>query len=275
MKQQASPRSRSRNRGFTLDAKSLSSYWRDTRVGQKDERFANADRLSFILAKKLKCDPHIRAAVLGGARDMRLHCFGESGNAYKAALTLTLADQPWDVAFVDFFNGATRTPEYRTLNVMGEVPVLEDGDIILTQSGVIQDYISSKTGKLGGRSAAERREVLRWMFFDNHKVSGLAGPLRFNMNFLPPEKRNTDVNDFLAMRLASGLKVMETHLAGREWLAGAEITIADLACCGYLYYPEDFTFARRDYPNIDRWLDAIAALPGWKHPYDLMPRALG
>ena len=206
---------------------------------------------------------------------MKLHCFGESGNAYKAALTLTLAEEPWEVAFVDFFKGATRTLEYRALNVMGEVPVLEDGDTILTQSGVIQDYISSKTGKLGGKSAAERREVLRWMFFDNHKVSGVAGPLRFNMNFLPEDKRNADVNGFMAMRLASALKVMDTHLDGRDWLAGDEITIADIACCGYLFYPEAFTFDRKDYPSIDRWLDAIAAQPGWKHPYDMMPRAFG
>ena len=96
---------------------------------------------------------------------MKLHCFGESGNAYKAALTLELSGAEWEPIFVDFFNGATRTPEFRALNVMGEVPVLEDGDLILTQSAVIQDYVSSKTGNLGGRSAAERRDVLRWMFF--------------------------------------------------------------------------------------------------------------
>ena len=206
---------------------------------------------------------------------MKLHCFGESGNAYKAALTLTLAEEQWEPVFVDFFKGATRTPEFRALNVMGEVPVLEDGDLILTQSGVIQDYISSKTGKLGGKSAAERRDVLRWMFFDNHKVSGVAGPLRFNMNFLPEDKRNADVNAFLAMRLASALKIMETQLGESKWLAADDITIADIACCGYLFYTEDFTFDRKDYPNIDRWLDAIAARPGWKHPYDMMPRALG
>lgn len=206
---------------------------------------------------------------------MKLYCFGESGNAYKAALTLTLADVAWTPVFVDFFKGATRAPDYRTLNVMGEVPVMEDGDLVLTQSGVIQDYISSKTGRLGGRSAAERREVLRWMFFDNHKVSGIAGPLRFNMNFLPAEKRAAEVNGFLAMRLASALKVMEAHLQGRDWLAADQITLADIACCGYLFYEEPFSFARSDYPNIDRWLDAIAAQPGWQHPYDMMPRAFG
>ena len=206
---------------------------------------------------------------------MKLHCFGESGNAYKAALTLTLADVSWEPVFVDFFKGASRSPEFRALNVMGEVPVLEDGETVLTQSGVIQDYISSKTGKLGGRSADERREVLRWMFFDNHKVSGVAGPLRFNMNFLPADRRSDEVNGFMAMRLASALKVMDTHLDGRDWLASDQITIADIACCGYLFYTEPFSFDRKDYPNVDRWLDAIAAQPGWKHPYDLMPPALG
>ncbi|MDG1118659.1 MAG: glutathione S-transferase [Flavimaricola sp.] len=202
---------------------------------------------------------------------IRLHCFGESGNAYKAALTLTLAGAEWDPVYVDFFNGATRSPEFRALNIMGEVPVMEDGDLVLTQSGVIQDYVSSKTGKLGGRSAAERRDVLRWMFFDNHKVSGVAGPLRFNMNFLPEDKRSAEVNGFLSMRLTSALKVMDAALAGHDWLTGAEPTIADLACCGYLFYPEPFGFDRKAFSNVDRWLDAIAALPGWKHPYDMMP----
>lgn len=202
---------------------------------------------------------------------MKLHCFGESGNAYKAALTLELSGAEWDPVFVDFFNGATRTAAFRALNIMGEVPVLEDGDLVLTQSGVIQDYVSSKTGMLGGRSAAERRDVLRWMFFDNHKVSGVAGPLRFNRNFLPAQKRNEDINGFLDMRLMSALKILEAQLAQTPYLTGDDLTIADIACCGYLYYPEPYGFDRKDFGAIDAWLDRIAGTPGWKHPYDLMP----
>lgn len=202
---------------------------------------------------------------------MTLHCFGESGNAYKAALTLQLADADWTPQYVDFFNGEGRSDAFLDLNVMGEVPVLEDGDMVLTQSGVIQDYVSSKTGKLGGKSAAERREVLRWMFFDNHKVSGVAGGLRFMMNFMPEDRRNADVIAFQAARLNSALKVVETQLGRTNWLAAADITIADIAVAGYLFYPEPFTFDRKEYPNINRWLDQIAAQPGWKHPYDLMP----
>jgi glutathione S-transferase len=202
---------------------------------------------------------------------IKLHCFGESGNAYKAALTLELSEAEWVPVYVDFFNGETRTDAFRELNVMGEVPVMEDADLVLTQSGVIQDYVSSKTGKLGGRSAAERRDILRWMFFDNHKVSGVAGPLRFLMNFLPEEKRNADVIAFMSARLQGALKIMETQLAETPYLAGDALTIADIACVGYLFYPEPFGFDRNEFPHIDAWMTRIEGTKGWKHPYDLMP----
>lgn len=205
---------------------------------------------------------------------IKLYCFGESGNAYKCALALTMTDLEWEPIFVDFFKGEARSPEFKQINEMGEVPVLIDGDTKLTQSGVILDYISSKTGKLGGRSAAERREVLRWLFWDNHKLSGQNSTTRFLMNFLPPEKRPEGVIPFLQGRLKAAYGILNTHLEGRKWVAGEAVTIADLSCCGYLYYPEPFGFDRADWPNIDRWLDRIAALPGWNPPYDLMQRAL-
>jgi len=202
---------------------------------------------------------------------IQLYCFGESGNAYKAALTLELSGLDWEPVYVDFFNGETRTPEFRELNPMGEVPVMVDGPVMLSQSGVIQDYVSSKSGKLGGTSAAERREVLRWMFWDNHKLSSQAGSTRFMMNFLPEEKRSAEVIAFMQGRLKAAYKTLDTALAGRSWLVGDSMTLADIACCGYLFYPEPFGFERADWPNIDSWLTRISAAPGWKHPYDLMP----
>ncbi len=201
----------------------------------------------------------------------RLHCFGESGNAYKAALTLTLCGIEWEPVWVDFFNGETRTPEFRALNVMGEVPVLETGDAVLTQSGAIMLWAARRTGLLGGGS----EESLRWVLFDAHKMSGQAGTLRFNMNFLAPDKRDPAVIAWLSMRVTSALKVLEARLAEADWLAGEEPTIADVACCGYLYYPEPFGFDRAEWPAIEAWLDRIAALPGWRHPYDLLPRREG
>ena len=202
---------------------------------------------------------------------MKLYCMGESGNCYKVALALTFAGVEWEPVFVDFFNGEARSPAFREINPMGEVPVLVDGDTTLSQSGVILDYISSKSGKLGGKSAAERREILRWMFWDNHKLSSAIGTARFLGNFLPAEKRPPGVIPFIQGRLKAAYTILNTHLAQRTWVAGQAVTIADLSCCGYLYYPEPFGFVRADWPHIDAWLDRISALPGWKHPYDMMP----
>lgn len=201
----------------------------------------------------------------------KLYCFGESGNAYKVALALTLADMEWQPVFVDFFNGETRTAAFRALNEMGEVPVLVDGETTLTQSGVILDYISSKTGKLGGRSAAARRDILRWLFWDNHKLSTQIGTTRFLANFVAEDKRPAGVIPFLQGRLKSAFTVLNDHLAVNRWMVGDAVSIADLSCCGYLFYPEPFGFSRADWPHIDAWLARIAALPGWQAPYDLMP----
>ncbi|MFB9148473.1 glutathione S-transferase family protein [Roseovarius ramblicola] len=202
---------------------------------------------------------------------IKLHCFGESGNAYKAALALELSDLDWEPVFVDFFGGETRGEAFRQLNVMGEVPVLVDGDTTLTQSGVMQMYISEKTGKFGGETPEEAREVMRWMFWDNHKLSSQAGMTRFLINFLPEEKRPAEVIGFMQGRLKAAYTALDAHLAGRDWIVGDAPTNADLSCCGYLFYPEPFGFDRNDWSEIDRWLSNIEGLPGWKHPYALMP----
>ncbi len=202
---------------------------------------------------------------------IKLYCFGESGNAYKAALALELSGLDWEAAYVDFFGGETRTPEYRAHNSMGEVPYMVDGDLTLSQSGVIQDYVVEKSGKLGGKDRTEEREVLRWTLWDNHKLSGVAGPLRFLMNFLPEDKRPKEAIGFLQGRTKAAYMTLNANLEGRDWLVGDAITNADISCCGYLFYTEPFGFERKDYPNIDAWLTRISEQPGWKHPYDLMP----
>ena len=203
---------------------------------------------------------------------MKLYCFGESGHSYKAALALQLAEIDWTPIFVDFFNGETRSDQYRNqVNEMGEAPVLVDGDIKLTQSGVIQNYLYNRTGKHGGKDEAEKLEILRWILWDNHKLSSFAGNTRFLMNFFPKDKRPQPVIDFNLARLKSSYGILENALTDKDFLVGNEISHADMTCCAYLYYPEPFGFERDDWPNIDRWLGNISTTPGWRHPYDLMP----
>ena len=146
--------------------------------------------------------------------EYHLYCFAQSGNAYKAALMLETTGCDWGTRFVDFFNGETRTPEYRRINVMGEVPVLVHGDVSLSQSGVILDYLVEKTGKYGWKDDGERREILRWLLFDNHKLTSYTATYRFLRTFM--KEPNAEVLEFFGGRMKAALAVLAAHLADRD-----------------------------------------------------------
>jgi glutathione S-transferase len=202
--------------------------------------------------------------------EYHLYCFAQSGSAYKAALMLELTDCDWGSRFVDFFNGETRTPEFRRLNVMGEVPVLIHGETTLTQSGVILDYLAQRTGRFGWNDDDERRELLRWMLYDNYKLSSYTGTYRFLRNFA--KDADPAVLEFLRGRMMTAFSVLANQLSDNDWVAFGRPTIADISLCGYLYFQDEIGIDfSQSHPAIQRWLDAIRALDGWQHPYDLMP----
>ena len=201
--------------------------------------------------------------------EYRLYCFAQSGNAYKAALMLNLCGADWEARFVDFFNGETRTPEFRKINEMGEVPVLEHQGMRLSQSGVILDYLAARFEKFGWADEDERREILRWLLWDNHKLTSYIGTLRFLIRFM--KTGETPVTEFLRGRMKSALAILNAHLQGRSFVLGERPTIADLSLCGYLYFADEFGVDWADYPDTGAWLERIKALPGWAHPYELMP----
>jgi glutathione S-transferase len=201
----------------------------------------------------------------------KLHCFGQSGNAYKDALFLQLSGADWQPVFVDFMNGAHRKPEFGQLNEMAQVPVLEHDGKIITQSAVILEYLVEKTGKFGWANDDERREVMRWLFWDNYSFTSIVAPLRFIARFVPEEKRDQNVLGFLQMRLKPALKTLNQRLEGREFVATPDLSIADLSIVGYLYYGEELPFDLSEYPNIVALTERIRAMDGWKAPYDLMP----
>jgi glutathione S-transferase len=205
--------------------------------------------------------------------EYQLYCFAQSGNAYRAALMLNLIGAQWEPRFVDFFGkGETRTPEYRTnVNEMGEVPVLVHGARKLSQSGVILTYLAESSGKFRP-SEEDRLEALRWMLFDNQKVTGYLGPYRFLRTLARPAG-DPAVLTFLKGRIDNVLAILNKRLSAAPFILGRYPTITDVSMVGYLYYPADeFGFdIAAEYKDIANWLDRIKALPGWKHPYDLMP----
>jgi glutathione S-transferase len=205
--------------------------------------------------------------------EYKLYCFAQSGNAYRNALMLNLIGADWEPIWVDFFKaGVQRTPAFReNINEMGEAPVLEHGDRKLTQSGVILTYLANRSGQFKPQGEAENLESLRWILFDNQKVSGYLGPYRFTRSL----SGNPDEGamKFLKPRIDNALGIVNKRLANRKFLLGELPTIADISMCGYMYYPADeFGFdIPKEYPAIGAWLERIKALPGWKHPYELMP----
>jgi len=205
--------------------------------------------------------------------EYQLYCFAQSGNSYRAALMLSVIGADWQPIFVDFFKGETRTPEYRsTVNEMGEAPVLVHGAKKLSQSGVILTYLAERSGKFLPRGEDQRLEALRWIIFDNQKLNGSLAPYRYLYSLAKP-KGDPAVLAFLKGRADSALGILDKRLAGRPYLLGAEPTIADFSLVGYLYYPpEEFGFdIAAEHKNIAVWLGRMKALPGWAHPYDLMP----
>jgi glutathione S-transferase len=206
--------------------------------------------------------------------EYKLYCFAQSGNAYRVALMLNLIGADWEPVYVDFFEaGETRTPKYRTdVNEMGEVPALVHGDRKLSQSSVCLTYLARRSGKYLPQGEDEELEAWRWIVFDNQKINGFLGPYRF-LKTLAKTPGDPAVLAFLKGRADAALAVVDKRLADRPFLLGDRPTIADVSMCGYLFYPaEEFGFdIAATYPGIGAWLERLKALPGWKHPYDLMP----
>jgi len=202
----------------------------------------------------------------------RLHYFPESGNSYKLALMLTLCGKTFEPVWTDFGGGITRTAEWRrTVNEMGEIPVLEEDGVRLTQTAPILLKLARQFGQFGGETEAEQFELLRWLFWDNHKLTGYMATYRFMRTFIP--SGDPAVLKYYRNRLDDFLGILETHLQQNAFAIGSRPTIADISMMAYLHYPSDETgydFAA-SHPAISAWLGRMAGLPGWKSAYDLLP----
>jgi glutathione S-transferase len=202
----------------------------------------------------------------------RLYCIGASGNSYKLALYLNCAGLDWEPVGIDFAGGVQRDAAWRAANnAMGEVPVLEVAGRRMSQSGAILTWLAETTGKFAV-NPDDRFEALRWMFFDNHKFTNNYAMHRFQRCFTP-QPVHESVLAFLHARVEACFAIAEKHLSDRRFILGDTLTIVDFSMAGYVFYPQaetGFDIASA-YPAIDAWRKRLAALPGWKPPYELMP----
>jgi glutathione S-transferase len=202
----------------------------------------------------------------------RLHYFPESGNSYKLALMLTLCGQDFEKLWTDFGAGITRTAQWRAeVNAMGEIPVLEEAGRRFTQTAPVLLRLAERYGQFQGEGEEERFEVLRWLFWDNHKLTGYMATYRYLRAFTPSPDQQ--VLAFLRKRLDDCLRIAGQHFAANRFAAGGRPTVADISMAGYLFFPKEesgYDLAS-SHPAIHAWLQRISALPGWRAPYDLLP----
>ncbi|GGJ37049.1 glutathione S-transferase family protein [Neoroseomonas lacus] len=202
----------------------------------------------------------------------RLHYFPESGNSYKLALMLALCGQSFEPTWTDFAGGVTRTTEWRrTVNEMGEIPVLVEDGLAMTQTAPILLRLAERFGRFQPADEAGRFEVLRWLFWDNHKLTGYMATYRFLRAFTPDAE--PAVLAWLRRRIDDFLGILEAHLRDRAFVAGDAPTVADISMVGYLMFPkhEAGYDLPASHPAIGAWLGRVAALPGWQAPYELLP----
>jgi glutathione S-transferase len=202
----------------------------------------------------------------------RLHYFPESGNSYKLALMLTLCGQTFEPVWTDFGGGITRTQKWRsTVNEMGEIPVLEQDGVRLTQTAPILLALAERYGRFDGQSTKEKFEVLRWLFWDNHKLTSYVATYRYNRTFTPSP--DPHVQSYFRKRIEDFLGILDWHLKDRAFAVGDRPTVADFSMIAYLSYPIDETGfdLAASHPAVFAWLGRVAGLPGWRPPYDLLP----
>ena len=154
---------------------------------------------------------------------------------------------------------------------MGEIPVLEEDGVKFTQTAPILLRLADRFGRFQGVDEVARYEVLRWLFWDNQKLSGFTAAYRYRRAFISASDPN--VLAFMRGRVDDFLGIIEQRFRQHPFVVGDYPTVADLSMTGYLVFPkhESGYDLAASHPSVNAWLQRIAALPGWKEPYDLLP----
>ena len=201
--------------------------------------------------------------------DLILYGNRESGHSYKVRLALTLMHVPHEYHRIDInLPHEQRPAEFRAVSRFGEVPVLVDRGQVYVQSDAILLHLAQQEHKFYGRDAIDHDQVREWLFWEANRIGISIPNLRFALRWLPHTK--PEVLDWLRTRALADLGRMNDEFSQRKFLLGDFPTVADLACCGYLYWLDQAGLDIARWPAVARWLADISALPDWRHPYDLM-----
>jgi len=193
--------------------------------------------------------------------------------SYKVALMLRLSGAPFSFRYVSFQKGMHKTPEFLALSRWGQVPVLRDGERVYLQSGAIVEHLAETLGRFQGDDAAARQGLREWLYWD---VDALFPPVFNSYAVLLGERKllpihvEPEIAAYHRARAEAALSVLDSHLAGRDYLCATKPTIADLFCYGDVAFAEICAFDLARWSNVARWSRHVTALPGFAPPFELL-----
>ncbi|HEY0212602.1 MAG TPA: glutathione S-transferase family protein [Paenirhodobacter sp.] len=196
---------------------------------------------------------------------MKLYSMPSSGNSYKVRLLLALLGRSYDIVDVEYQTTALDQAKASGALVFGKAPVLElDDGRLLPESNAILCWLGEGTAFVPA-NAFDRAQMLSWMFWEQNQHEGTVAVRAALLHY--PHRKAQATPERLADLLTAGhanLQIMEDRLARHDWLAGDWISLADICLYGYSHSAGErggFDMAR--FPAINRWLDRIAAHPGY------------
>lgn len=200
------------------------------------------------------------------AQHLILHEYAASGNCYKVRLTAAWLGLPIERREYDILKGETRTPEFLArVNANGRIPVLQAGERFIPESNAACFYLAEDS-PLIPEDRFDRADMLRWMFWEQYNHEPNIATLRFWIAFVGEERLSDTQRAQLDPKRAAGeaaLKLMDEHLARRSFLVAERPTLADIALYAYTHVANEGGFDLSAYPAVRRWLDRVAAQPGY------------
>jgi glutathione S-transferase len=199
---------------------------------------------------------------------MELHTVGGSPNSRKVKAVIEHLGLQVRLVHHDFAGGGLRRADYLAINPNGMVPTLVDGTFVLWESNAIMQYLADKAGSdaLFPRDPAGRADVVRWQCWELAHFNRAFSTLAFEtvakpqLGFGPPDAAlvamaQTDLGRFAP--------VLERHLAGRQYVVGDAITIADYSLLTFEGYRGKAPFDWAPYPQINAYFDRMRTVDAW------------
>ena len=198
-----------------------------------------------------------------------LYCHRESGHSYKVALALTLIGVPFEQRPVDLNLPRNQRPEdFRRASMFGEVPALiDENGLAVCQSNAILDHLARRHRALDGATPAAQTRVREWLSWEANRLAMSLPHLRFSRTFTPAGEA---LETYWTVRLNADLDRLDRALREDAFLVGGAPTIADISCCGYLFWADQADVDLAPWPAVVAWLERIRSLPRWQSPYALL-----